>query len=240
MDCIERLKLLKLGADEQRKKIERTMEEVEGVRAVEEMRVLREKWKEVNMQGRIIEKDLQRLVKEKERVEGRLKNEKEETEEYTREEVSEMRVVKHFFKGKSAQEAAVDEVELHMNKCRVIEAENFANGQKALLRGEKALMEVAVKREMAKLYTAMEKVRKADGLNKIKKGIEDDPCQNVCSIRLHKEKAEKQEEMEKMFEDIVASNERNIEETKASRRHIVRRRDVVAIPNPEMEHYDDR
>lgn len=106
--------------------------------------------------------------------------------------------------GKNAKEVAEEEHRAAAERFQVEQEIRVANESKACERGEAALMKVAVERELAKLSKELEKIRKADGNNKIARGQEDPTSQNRCIVKMTQEYSKKQQKLEQAFETIFA------------------------------------
>ena len=106
--------------------------------------------------------------------------------------------------GKNAKEVAEEEYRAAVERFQLEQETKVFNENKACERGETALMKVAVERELAKLSKELEKIRKADGTNKIARGQEDPTLQNRCIVKMTQEYSKKQQKLEQAFENIFA------------------------------------
>lgn len=111
-------------------------------------------------------------------------------------------ILKHDFDGRTAKENAEEETEQALLRFQEKEQTKIVHQQKAEERGENALLQVYVDRELAKLNKQLEKFRKADGNVKIKRGMNDNTLQNRCIVKETQDKFKKQLQLERMFEEM--------------------------------------
>ncbi|OMJ87326.1 hypothetical protein SteCoe_11014 [Stentor coeruleus] len=120
-------------------------------------------------------------------------------------------ILKHDFEGRTAKENAEEETEQAILRFQEKEQTKIFHQQKAEERGENALLQVHVDRELAKLNRQLEKFRKADGDVKIKRGMNDNTLQNRCIVKETQDKFKKQLRLERMFEEMCIEANGNTE-----------------------------
>ena len=111
-------------------------------------------------------------------------------------------ILVHDIEGKNALELASEE---HLKDVERFEAQQemkSLNDVKARNRGQQAMIELAVKKDLEKLAKELEKVRKADGENKIERGQNDPTEQNRCITKMTQDYVRKQQKLEQAFENI--------------------------------------
>ena len=111
-------------------------------------------------------------------------------------------ILKHDFQGRTAKEIAEDEEEQALKRMQEKEETKAAYLQKAEIRGSAALLQVAVDKSLAKLSKELEKIRVADGNNKIQRGMSDPVLQNRCIVKSTQDNKKKQQELERMYEQM--------------------------------------
>jgi hypothetical protein len=113
-------------------------------------------------------------------------------------------ILVHDKEGKNAIQLAQEEHQAELERFEILKETRIANEKKAENRGQEALIQVAVRRDLAKLQKELEKIRVADGENKIERGQKDSTAQNRCVVKNTQDFVKKQERLEKAFENIFA------------------------------------
>ncbi|CAG9334384.1 unnamed protein product [Blepharisma stoltei] len=111
-------------------------------------------------------------------------------------------IVKHDLAEISAMERAQQEAELEQRKLYHQEGIKIMQEEKAKNRGEEALYVENIEKEYKQMITELEKLKRADGEQKIEQGISDSITQNRCIITDSQINKRKQQEMEVQYEKI--------------------------------------
>ena len=111
-------------------------------------------------------------------------------------------ILVHDIEGKNAAELANEEHLKDLERFEQLQEMKTLNDCKAKNRGQQALLELAVKKDLEKLAKELEKVRKADGENKIERAQADPTLQNRCITKMTQDYVRKQQRLEQAFENI--------------------------------------
>ena len=111
-------------------------------------------------------------------------------------------ILVHDIEGKNALELANEEHLKDLERFETQQEMKSLNDAKAKNRGQQALIELAVKKDLERLAKELEKVRKADGENKIERGQSDPTLQNRCITKMTQDYVRKQQRLEQAFENI--------------------------------------
>ena len=111
-------------------------------------------------------------------------------------------ILVHDIEGKNAADLANEEHLKDLERFEQLQEMKTLNDHKAKNRGKEALLELAVKKDLVKLAKELEKVRKADGENKIERGQNDPTLQNRCITKMTQDYVRKHQKLEQAFENI--------------------------------------